>query len=137
MGTEKAFDLLSKVVEARGRVDGKALAERLGVVGGGIDAGLLVYEAFLTDCGVDHQVVERSDERALIRVGKCPFYDAYHSAVLDCDWLAERMCRSLIHPLITTILREVNPGLSSMVRRYRFFSGGYCLEEIALKRRCD
>lgn len=133
MGTERAFDILSRVVEVRGGDDGKALIERLGIDGSGIEAGLSVYEAFLADCGIDHRVIERSDGRALIRVGKCPIYDAYHSAVLDCDWLAESMCRNLTHPLITAMVRQVNPRLRSLVRRYRSFSNGYCLEELVLE----
>ncbi len=133
LGTQEAFSLLTKVVEERGKEDGRGLIRRLGIHGDDLEAGLAVYQAFLRECGVECQVVEKSKDRAVMRVGKCPIYDAYHSAITDCDWLAESMCKNMTHPLLTAIVKQVNPRLKSSIRRYRTFSNGYCLEELALE----
>ncbi len=133
VGTEKAFGILSKVVEERGKDDGRALIKKLGIKGEDIDSGLAVYSAFLTEGGILHEEVEKSKDRALIRVNKCPIYTAYYRSGFACDWLVEAMCKNMALPLITSILKQVNPKFQAIVRRYRSSSEDYCLEELILE----
>ncbi len=133
VGTEKAFSVLSRVVEERGKADGRALIRNLGIEGRDIDSGLAVYSAFLTQGGIRHEVIEKAANRVLIRIGKCPIYDAYYGTGIACDWLVEVMCKNLALPLITSVLREVNHKLRSVVKRYRSYSEGFCLEELILE----
>lgn len=132
VGTEKAFGILSKVVEKRGEDDGRALVKKLGIKEGDIDSGLAVYSAFLAEGGIFHEV-EKTRDRALIRVSKCPIYTAYYQSGFACDWLVEAMCKNMALPLITSILKQVNPRFRAMVRRYRSSSEDYCLEELVLE----
>lgn len=133
IGTAKALDTLSRVIKRRGEADGKALIKRLGVKGGDIDAGLAVYSAFLADCETEHEIAEKGENKVLIRVSKCPIYDAYYGAGIDCNWQAEKMCKTLTLPLINAVLEQVNPNLKVMLKKYRSSSEGYCLEELLLE----
>lgn len=132
MGSEKAFTLLSKVVEERGKEDGKALIRKLGIQETDLDAGLAVYSAFLTDGGISHQI-EKTGQQTLIRIQKCPMYTAYYSSGLACDWLVEAMCKNVALPLVTSVLKQVNPKFKAKIRRFKTSSDDYCLEELVLE----
>lgn len=132
LGSEKAFTVLSKVVEERGKADGRALIRRLGIQGTDLDAGLTVYSAFLTDGGIPHRV-EKTKDKALIRISQCPMYTAYYSSGLACDWLVEAMCKNVALPLVTSVLKQVNPQFKAEIRRFKTSSEDYCLEELVLE----
>jgi hypothetical protein len=133
VGTDRALDILSQVVENRGREDGKILAKKLGISGGEIEAGFTLYKALLDQWGVTHEIVERTDERILIRVGRCPIYDALHSADIHCDWMMEGICDKIALPLATAAIRHVSPDLKVVVRRFRTSSEADCLEELCFR----
>jgi predicted ArsR family transcriptional regulator len=133
VGTEKAFSVLSKVVEERGKADGKALIKRLGINRGDLEAGLAVYSAFLSDSGIVHEVLEKRKDRVLIKVDNCPIYNAYFSLGVACDWLVEVMCKEMTLPLITNILKQVHPRLRPSIKRFRSSREGYCLEELIIQ----
>lgn len=133
VGTEKAFSILSKVIEERGEADGRALIKRLGINGRDLESGLAVYRAFLSDGGIEHEIVEMNKDRALIKMDNCPIYNAYYSMGVSCDWLVEVMCKEMALPLITNIVKQVNPGLRPVIKRFRSSREGYCLEELIIK----
>lgn len=131
IGTDRALDILSKVVEKRGRADGKRLIRKLGVSSGGIEAGLVVYGAFLDEWGAMHNVVEKTEGGVLVRVERCPLYEAFHSAEINCDWMVEEICRRLTLPLSSAVIKQVNPSLRVGIRKFRVSNDDYCLEELS------
>lgn len=135
LGSDEALGLLGKAVKRRGRADGMELVRRLGDVDDGLGGGLAVYGAFLRDSGIEFDVVERSADRVVLRVGRCPVFEACHEAVLDCGFFGERMCRWLFLPLASAVVGVVDARLRVGLVRYRHFHDGYCLEELVLERK--
>lgn len=130
-GTEKALELLSRVVEVVGEATGKRLIKHLGVQGKGVDIGFALYSSLLDSYGVEHQIVEKTGDLASIKIGNCPIYGALKN-VGWCREMREGLCKNLFLPYIATILRQVSPRVKLRLRRYRASSNDYCIEEIFL-----
>jgi hypothetical protein len=133
LGSDKALEILKEVVQRRGREDGLELKRRLGVVNDSIFDGLAVYSAFIQDSGMNFDVIEETDEKIVLRIGKCPVFEASHEAILDCQYFGERMCRLIYLPLASAVVSVIHPNLSVDLVRYRTFHDGYCIEDISLK----
>ncbi len=133
LGSDQALKILKEVVQKRGREDGLELKRRLGVVNNNIFDGLAVYSAFIQDSGMNFEVIEENKEKIVLRIGKCPVFEASHEAILDCQYFGERMCRLIYLPLASAVVSVINPNLSVDLVRYRTFHDGYCIEDISLK----
>jgi len=137
LGSDKALEILKEVVQKRGRKDGLALKRRLGVVNDNIFDGLAVYSAFIQDSGINFAVIEETDEKIVLRIGKCPVFEASHEIILDCQYFGERMCRLIYLPLASAVVNVINPNLRVDLVRYRTFHDGFCIEEIHLNEKMN
>jgi hypothetical protein len=133
LGSDKALEILKEIVQKRGREDGLELKRRLGVVNDNIFDGYAVYSAFIQDSGMNFDVIEENEEKIVLRIGKCPVFEASHEAIVDCQYFGERMCRLIYLPLASAVVSVINPNLSVDLVRYRTFHDGYCIEDISLK----
>jgi len=133
LGSDKALEILKEVVQKRGREDGSELKIRLGIVNDKIIDGLAVYSAFIQDSGMKFDVIKETKEKIVLRIGKCPVFEASHEAIVDCQYFGERMCRLIYLPLASALVSVINPNLSVDLVRYRTFHDGYCIEEMSLK----
>lgn len=133
LGSDKALEILKEVVQKRGRDDGLELKRRLEAVNNDMFDGLAVYSAFIQDSGMNFDVIEENEEKIILKIGKCPVFEASHEAILDCQYFGEKMCRLIYLPLASAVVSVINPNLSVDLVRYRTFHDGYCIEEISLK----
>lgn len=134
LGSDKALEILKEVVQKRGKEDGLELKRRLEVVSDSIVDGLAVYSAFIQDSGMNFDIIEMNEKKIVLKIGKCPVFEASHEAILDCQYFGERMCRLIYLPLASAVVSTINPNLSVDLIRYRTFHDGYCIEEISRKR---
>ena len=135
LGSDKALEILKEVVLKRGKEDGLDLKRRLKVESDDILDALAVYSAFIQDSGMTFNVIEKNEKKIVLKIGKCPVFEASHEAILDCQYFGEKMCRLIYLPLASAVVSIINPYLSVDLVRYRSFHDGYCIEELSLKRK--
>ncbi len=133
MGSEKALGLLNDIVKKRGKSDGLELMRECGIKGSGILECLIVYTKLMDDYGAHPLVFSKTEGNALIRVDRCPFYEAFHASEISCAWLTENICKIITLPMITEIIKQVNPKASINTNKYRTSATDFCVEKITLE----
>ena len=133
LGSDKSLEILNEVVQKRGKEDGLDLKRRLKTESDDVSDGLALYSAFIQDSGMNFDIVNKAENKIVLRIGTCPVYEASHEAILDCQYFGERMCRLIYLPLASALVSVINPNLSVDLVRYRTFHDGYCIEEMSLK----
>jgi len=135
LGSDKALEILNEVVQKRGKEDGSDLKRRLKIKSDDISDGLAIYSAFIQDSGMTFDIIDNDENKIVLRIGKCPVYEASHETILDCQYFGEKMCRLIYLPLASAVVSVINPNLSVDLVRYRSFHDGYCIEKMSLKKK--
>ena len=132
MGSDRALGLLNDIVKKRGKSDGLELVRECHIKGNGIPECLTVYTKLMDDYGAHPLIFSKAEGNALIRVDRCPFYEAFHASEISCAWLTENICKIITLPMITEIIKQVNPNASVSIEKYRTSTTDFCIEKITL-----
>lgn len=131
-GSDKALGCFYDTVKKRGKNDGIELMRECNIKGTGVTECLTVYTKMMNDYGVHPLIFSKTEEKALIRVDRCPFYEAYHASEISCGWLTENICKIITLPLITEIIKQVNPNATIDIQKYRASAEDFCILKLAI-----
>ena len=132
IGMERAVALLTKTYVNIGAMGGKKVKEQAGAKK--FDAKTawpLVVRPAADAVGVSIKVVEQSPQRVVDRVGRCSVYEAAQALGMDAKTI-ETMCHASIERLVDAFVKQLDPGLSFRVRKFRSTADDFCEEEIVL-----
>jgi hypothetical protein len=130
IGKERALALNSRMTQALGSAQGKALRERVEVkeIPPKLAASL-VGEFLERALGIRSQAVEGSAEGVVIEVGRCPIYEAAEALGME-HAAIEALCRAGSIPYMDALIKQFNPDLAYDVRRFRSSADTPCIEVI-------
>lgn len=132
IGMERALALDTKVCEAMGAAQGKMIKEQAGVEE--IDAKAahpLASNSIEEGIGVNSEVIEESPQRVVLKVGKCPVYEAWQMLGMDAETI-EAECRAGALRFMDTMVKQLNPNLNYKLTKFRSAADDFCEEEIVL-----
>jgi len=133
LGTDRALESLSRAVERQAEIVEKELSSLKGMTDS-LERGLEVYRCFMGDLGVQFTVEKEGEEGALIRVGRCPIYEAYLDIGLECGFWMEDLCTHITLPSIEAVLRRFDPRLRLLLERYRASVEEPCLVRMRVEK---
>lgn len=132
IGMERAITLDTKMCEAMGAAQGKAMKEQAGMEELGLQAVNSLNDRFLENgLGLTSQVVEQDAQRQLFKVGRCPLYEAAAELGMD-NASIEALCRSGAIRFMDTLVKQMNPALSYQLQKFRASAEDSCLEVMYL-----
>lgn len=133
LGTDKALELLSRAVKRQAEIIKRELAASVEKVSDPLDKGLEVYSRFMSELGAWLKVQSRSGGEILIRLGRCPIYEAFLSIGLECGYWMEGLCSNIVLPSIEETLRKFDLGLRLGLKEYRESADEPCLVRLSLE----
>jgi hypothetical protein len=132
IGMERAIALDTKMCEAMGAAQGMAMKEQSGMEELSLQAVSSLNERFMEDgLGITSQLVEEDAQKQLLKVGRCPIYEA--AAAIGIDHASiEAMCHSGAIRFMDTMVKQMNPALTYQLQKFRSSAEGSCLEVMYL-----
>ena len=135
IGMERAMALDAQMCQTMGAAWGQSIKAQAGIGEADARAAVSLARAFMSEAiGISTEVVEESTERAMLRVGRCPLYEA--AQVLGMDNAAtEALCRAGAIGYMDTMVKQFNPNLGYDLSQFRPSADASCIEVIAVEGR--
>ncbi|MBN1814104.1 MAG: L-2-amino-thiazoline-4-carboxylic acid hydrolase [Anaerolineae bacterium] len=133
IGTEQAMALNRKMVEAMGTAQGKALSRQVDDETPPEVAAAVVGRFLEQALGIRSDLVERTEQKAVIEAGRCPIYEAARALGME-DAAIEALCRGGSIPYMDAIVRQLNPDLGYELSQFRPAADASCIETIVADR---
>ena len=131
VGEERAYDMMEDTCKAMGALQGKmsksqARREKMKEMNVG-NASILASNA-IQGFGIGSEVIQQTEDKITIKVGKCPVYEAAKMMGLD----LEMFCRRSAIPFMNSLVKELNPDLQYELEKFRTGQDDFCEESITL-----
>jgi hypothetical protein len=135
IGMERAMALDANMCEAMGAAWGQSIKAQAGIEEADARAAVSLARAFLSEAiGISTEVAEEGTETVMLRVGRCPLYEA--AQVLGMDNTAiEALCRTGAIRYMDAMVKQFNPDLDYELGQFRLSADAPCVETIAVERR--
>lgn len=131
MGMERALQLHAKVFETAGAQHGQTLKDKAGSKEVDIKAALALLKTAPESLGIDMEVIEEGPQKLVLKCGKCSIYESAQTLGLAPDAI-ETLCRRGPAAAMDAAAKQLNPGLSFRVARFRSAPDETCTEELVL-----
>ena len=129
-GMDHAAALLTKSEEVMGAMQGRMIKEQAGIEDcDAKTAYLLAANSIKEGMGVTFRALEASPQRAVFKIGKCPVYEAAQMAGMDNETI-EAFCHAGSLRFMDSMVKQFNPHLKYMLRKFRPSVDDFCEEEI-------
>jgi hypothetical protein len=129
IGMEQAVNLLTKMCETTGAMQGKMMKEKAGAEEIDARTAWSMVKAIPEGIGISSEVAVAGPQEVVVKLGKCPLYTAGSMLGLDNSTI-EHMCRSGAARLMETVTKQLNPNLSYQLRKFRSGADDFCEEAI-------
>ena len=131
IGMERTLGLITKTCEAMGAMQGKMMKQQAGTKEIDAKAAWSLLRSVSEDLGVTFPVVEESPKRVFIKSGRCPLYEAAQALGMDAKSI-EAGCRAGSNRFDDVLVKQLNPGLSFRLMKFRSAADDFCEEELVL-----
>jgi L-2-amino-thiazoline-4-carboxylic acid hydrolase len=131
IGKEQAVSLMAGMFENMGKIRGKMIKEQTSSKKFDAKAAWSQIKVLKDTIGEHYEVSEESPQRVVARIGRCPFYEAALMLGTNPSTI-ETGCRAGAARLADATLKQLNPNLSFMIRKFRSIPDDFCEEEIIL-----
>lgn len=131
IGMERALGLYTKMCETMGAMQGKIMKEQAGVREFDPKRAFSLIKSVPEGLGVRMEALEESPQRVVIKVGRCPLYEAAQVVGMDAKTI-ETLCRAGALRFMDAVTKQLNPTLSYRLRKFRSAADDFCEEEILL-----
>lgn len=132
LGTDSALEMLQRATEKHADIVAGELRRMMPQGLDPLEAGLEVHRRFMADAGAEVDVHRRGDKSVTVRVGRCPFYEAFLDLGVDCGYFLSGLCTNLTLPAIQAALVRFDPRLRLEAEMIRRSAEEFCLERIFL-----
>lgn len=132
IGMERALAVDTQVCEAMGVAQGQMIKEQAGIEEFDAQAaGQVLSKAIEQGFGIVSEPIEESPERMVLKVGRCPVYEAGLAVGMDPEAI-EASCRGGAMRFMDAMAKELNPNLSYQLTKFRSGADEPCEETIVL-----
>jgi hypothetical protein len=131
-GMERAMALNREMVQALGTAQGKDLKDRVDIEEIPPElASSLAGEFLKQGLGIRSQAVEGTPERVVIKVDRCPIYEAAEALGMEKAEI-EALCRAGSMPYMDALIKQFNPELEYVLSQFRASADAPCVEMIVV-----
>jgi len=131
IGMERAVSLMTKAFENMGVMQGQMMKQQAGIKEYDAQTAWSLLKTTPEDLGIKFQVIEQSPKKVVVKAGKCPIYEAAQTLGLDGKTI-ETMCNASTNRFDEMLVKQLNPGLSFRLRKFRSAPDDFCEEEVVL-----
>jgi hypothetical protein len=131
IGMERAAGLMTKTSENMGAMQGKMMKEQAGIKEFDAKAAWSTVKIIHDGLGQNYEVSEESPQRVVLRVGRCPVYEAARTLGMEAKAI-EAGCRSGPVRFMDAAFKQLNPNLNGRLRKFRSTPDDFCEEEIII-----
>jgi len=132
IGTDPAIEVLQEAAERQGIVVSREMRRIIPKDQPPLEFGAAIYRKFMEDAGAEIEIHQRDEHSITFRIARCPFYEAYLDAGVDCGYFLNGLCSNLTLPSIQATLNQFNPSLRVETVATREAAEELCLERITL-----
>ncbi len=129
IGMKRALDLLTKMCETMGAIQGKMMKEQSDIKEFDAQTAYSLVQSTPGSLGISAEVVEESPHKVVSRGGRCPIFEAAQIMGMD----AETLCRRGSMVFMDAVAKQLNPNLSYVCTKFRSASDDFCEEALILK----
>ena len=130
LGMEKAIAFDYKMCAAMGAAQGKTIKAQAGIETYDVrTAAHVLLSAIEQGFGIPSETTEASSDRVVIKIGKCPVYEAAAAVGMDPETI-EATCRAGAINFMNAMAKELNPDLKYELKEFRPSADGCCEEVI-------
>lgn len=131
IGMERTLALMAKTDETMGVMQGKMMKERSGMKEFDCKAAWSLVKTGPESLGITVEKLEESPQRVVMKVERCPVYEAAQMSGMDAKTI-ETLCRAASIKSMDAMAKQLNPNLSIRLRKFRSAADDFCEEEIVL-----
>ena len=131
IGIERAAALETKMCETLGALQGRMAKRQAGIEEFDAKAAHLVCGQVIGGLGLTSEVTEESPQEVVVKVGKCPIFEAAQLMGQDVQ-TSEAACRVGAIRFMDTMVKQLNPNLRHELRKFRSAPEDFCVEAIVL-----
>jgi hypothetical protein len=132
IGIERALALDSRMCEAMGAAQGAASKEQADLDKIDLQAASSLIDSFLEPgLGITSEVVETSDGKRVLKVGRCPLYEAAAELGMD-NATIETFCRAGALRFMNSVVKQWDPAFSYELLEFRSSADEPCTEALLL-----
>ncbi len=132
IGMEQALAMDTMMCEAMGAAQGRMLQAQVG--NGEFDAQTahpLLRSAIEQGFGILSEVIEESPQRVVLKIARCPVFEAAQALGMDAEAI-KTSCRASSIPFMAAMAKQLNPNLSYQLVEFRTSADDCCEEAIVL-----
>lgn len=132
IGMDRAIALDTGMCEMMGTAQGKAIKAQANF--DEIDlatAASLARRSVDEGLGISSEVIEESAQQIILKVDRCPIYEAAQALGMDGATI-EAICRASSLRYMDTMVKQWNPHLGYELNEFRSSAGGHCIEAVVL-----
>ncbi|MFB0563935.1 MAG: L-2-amino-thiazoline-4-carboxylic acid hydrolase [Candidatus Lokiarchaeia archaeon] len=130
IGMERALDLLTKMCETMGAIQGKMMKDQSDIKEFDAQTASSLLNSTPGSLGIIGEVIEESPQKAVSRGGRCPIYEAARIMGVD----PETLCRKGSMVFMDAVAKQLNPNLSYSCTKFRSSPDDFCEETVILKK---
>ena len=131
IGWGQAIALDTKSSEMMGAAQGAAMKDEHGLGDADLITASLAARSISEGLGAESEVVEADGQRVVIKLGRCPLYEAAEMLGMD-NATIEAICRAGGIRFMDAMVKQWDPNFSYQLKEFRSSADGYCVEQLAL-----
>ena len=132
IGMDQARGLVSKTFENMGVQQARMMKEQSGIEQFDAKTAFSLLSNVPKTIGIQMELVEDTPQKVVAKSGKCPIYEAAQAMGID-HAAIEQMCRNGPGRFMDTAAKQLNPGLSYRLRKFKSGPDDFCEEEMVLE----
>ncbi len=129
IGEDKAISLATKMSETMGTIQGQMQREQAGDIEIDAIAAHEIMGNVQKGLGISTEVIEESPQAVIAKTSRCPVYEAAKMLGMD-DKTIEDRCRKVSLALSNAVVKQLNPGLSVELKKFRSSADDFCEEAV-------
>ena len=97
-----------------------------------LEVGEYIYMDFMEKTGAEVAVHRRDEKSVTFRILRCPFYECFLDAGIDCGQFLNGLCSNMTLPSIQATINRFESGLKLETLVVRESAEEICLERVLL-----
>jgi len=130
LGTEPSLAMLERAADKQAEVIAGEVHKTMPEGLSPLEIGEYIYMDFMKNTGAEVAVHRRDEKSVTFRILRCPFYECFLDAGIDCGQFLNGLCSNMTLPSIQATITRFDPRLKLETLVVRESAEEICLERI-------
>ena len=132
LGTEPSLGMLERAADKQAEVIAVEIRKTMPDGLSPLEVGEYIYMDFMAKTGAEVAVHRRDEKSVTFRILRCPFYECFLDAGIDCGQFLNGLCSNMTLPSIQATINRFEPNLKLETVVVRESAEEICLERVTL-----